>query len=124
MQLEKTTLLSIFEFIFKQHEETIGSKSIFVPYEILNEHNVALDDYEEMKHFILNYIENNIASVHINIRIVEARETIARRLSINEGEILLCFYEIMYSEKGIPNIYSKTYCIPRYFDFYINSSKR
>lgn len=123
LQLDRTKLLVVFELLFKIDEEIVGNSGIFIPYEILDEYNVSLDDKEEMKNFILNYKDNNVANSRIDIRIVEARETIAKRLNIDEGETLICFYEITYSELGIPNMYLKSYCIPRYFDFYINSRK-
>lgn len=123
LQLERTKLIAIFELVFKVDGEIIGSSGIFLPYEILDESNVSLENNEEMKNFILDYKDNNVANSHINVRVVEARESTAKRLNIDEGETLVCFYEIAYSELGIPNMYLKSYCIPRYFDFYINSRK-
>lgn len=123
LQMDKAKLIALFEIIFVAEDEVIGTMDVFIPYDTLNESNISLNQHEALKDFILNYIDTHASNSHLSIRVVEGREKVTERLKVNEGTPVICFYEIMYSESGVPSVYSKSYCIPTYFDFYINRKK-
>lgn len=123
LQIEGDKLIALFELVYYVKETPIGCMDVFVPYDILQQLELPLKNKEEMKEFILQYLEDMTTESQIQLRLVKARRRIADRLHVEENEPLICFYEVMLMNSGNPLLYSKTYCIPSDYDFYIHSCK-
>lgn len=123
LQLSHSKLVAVFHLNFIASNSISCHSVLFVSYDILNEANVSLDNQDQLKDFILTYIDRNVVNAHTEIRVVEAREQIAGQMAIEEGRALLCFYEIMYSGFEVPVIYSKSYFVPERYNFFINRRK-
>ncbi|WP_055106851.1 GntR family transcriptional regulator [Paenibacillus ihumii] len=123
LQLEQSKLVVVFKLNFISDGQISCNTVLFIPYEKLNDYNVSLEDKEQLKNFIFQYIDVNVIHAHMELRIVEARESIAEQIGVEVGKALICFIETMYSEFGIPVIYSKSYCLPEMFNFHINRRK-
>lgn len=123
LQLGNSKLVAVFTISFVSDDQISSNSVLFMPYDKLDEFNVSLEDKEQLKNFVLQYIDVNVVSAHTELRVVEARESIAEKMKVKKDEMLICFIEIMYSEFGIPVIYSKSYCRPEMFNFHINRRK-
>lgn len=123
LQLGNSKLVAVFTLNFISEGQISCNTVLFIPYDKLDESNVSLEDKEELKNFVLNYIDMNVVSAHTEVRVVEARESIAERMKVEKDKMLICFIEIMYSEFGIPVIYSKSHCRSEMFNFHINRRK-
>ncbi|HFU4203777.1 TPA: GntR family transcriptional regulator [Streptococcus suis] len=123
LQVEGDRLIALFELVYYVKNSPIGCMDIFIPYDILQQLDLPLKDKGKMQEFILKYLEDMTTESRIQLRLVKARRRIADRLGIEESEPLLCFYEVMHTNGGKPLLYSKTYCVPADYDFYIHSHK-
>ncbi|MBS4751095.1 GntR family transcriptional regulator [Carnobacteriaceae bacterium zg-ZUI78] len=123
LRIDNEKLVVLFELIYCVDDKKISCMDIFLPYDILQYENISLNNYDDMQTFIFNYIAQKTNESYVDLRVIDVRSRIAKRLEITEGSSLCCFYEVMYTEMGIPTVYTKSYCVPSEYNFYIHSKR-
>ena len=120
LKIDNSKLIAVFDFIYKIKDQNACCVILFMTYEILSKYNINLEDKNMLKDFIHNYINEDIKNIQTKVKIVNAREAVAQKLNISEGEHLLFLDEIMMLELGIPVISARSYYRPEFYEFYIN----
>lgn len=120
LKVDNSCLSMVFERKYKVKSENACFCITFVPYDYVTAHKLNLNNNNELLTFIDETIYQDAATSQSQIQLTIAGESIARKLKIKEGQVILLIEEVFMLATGEPIAFSKCYFRPDYFDFYVN----
>lgn len=92
----------------------------FINYEDIKEYDLNVKDEKDLKKLIDEFILNNVVKSELSFQSFFARESIAKKMSIEIGAPIIYFSEIMRKNDDRVSIYRRSYFRPNYFTFKLN----
>lgn len=112
--LKPGTLISMMEIIYYSGETPIGLAQIFMPYDILADSQVTLDDTDAVYRFYNEFLESDRLHSESLVRQAYARKSTAEMLHIKEGDPMLMMEEKVY-QGARRVIFQKLFMLPDYY---------
>lgn len=112
LKLRSSSLLAVLDLTFYSDRVPVGYIRGYMPYEVLAESDVNLEDPDTVYEFYLNLLNMNGLYSDSRMRMAYARERIAEILEVPEEIGILTMEEIVYSEFDIPILSQKLYFSP------------
>ena len=113
--LEPSTLLALIEIIYTTNDTPTGLSQIFMPYDVLSENQVALDDKEAVYLFYNEFITRDKLYSDGEVRFAYARKSTAAMLKIKEGAPMLMMEENIYQANRVV-VFQKHFMLPNYYE--------
>lgn len=112
--LRPSTLISMMEIIYYSGEIPTGLAQVFMPYDILADSQVALDDTDAVYRFYNEFLETGRLNSESLVRQAYARKSTAEMLNIKEGAPMLMMEEKIY-QGARRVIFQKLFMLPDYY---------
>lgn len=113
--LKPSSLVSMIEIIYYSGETPTGIAQIFIPYDVLVENQVTLDDNDAVYKFYNEFICREKLYSDSMLRIAYARKSTAAMLHIKEDVSMIMMEEKVYQENR-QVIFQKYFMLPNYYE--------
>ena len=114
-KLEPSALISLIEIIYYSGDTPTGLAQIFIPYEILVENQVVLNDSDAVYEFYNRFITQEKLFADSKVRIAYARKSTAAMLHTKEGVPMIMMEERVY-QVNRQVIFQKYFMLPDYYE--------
>lgn len=119
LKLRPSGLLAVVDITYYSQDGPVGFAMIYMPYGVLDQATVDLEDTETVCRFYNELVNNGGLFTDSRIRIGQARERTAGILNIEEGASILIMEEELYSEFDTPVLSQKLFFSPGHYDLCI-----
>lgn len=119
LKLRPSSLVAAVDITYYNQDGPVGFAMIFMPYGVLDQTAVDLEDTETVYQFYNELVNNGGLFTDSKIRIGQARERTAGILHIEEGNPILIMEEVLYSEFDTPVLSQKLFFSSDYYDLCI-----
>lgn len=113
--LEPSALMVLMEIVYYAEKIPAGLAQVFIPYSILSENQVPLDNEDAVYGFYNKFIRRDKLYSDSKIRLACARTGTAGMLKIKEGEPMMMMEENVYQENRLV-IFQKYFMRPNYYE--------
>ena len=116
--LPQSSLVSRAEFSYFIKDKVVGFALVFMPYDLLVENGVAIDDNDEIHRFYNSFLSTERLSCESVLRLGFARKLTADKMHIKEKEPILIMEETFYMVNR-PLMQQKIFFQPAYYELKI-----
>ncbi len=109
LKLGVSSIVAVIDITYFHQDMPVGFAMAYMPYEVLNEGNVDLEDTDSVYRFYTRLLSSGRLYSDTKLRIVHSRERLANILAIPEGDPLLIMEEELYTEYDKPVLSHKMF---------------
>ncbi len=120
LKLRASSIVAVVDITYYSGEQPVGFAMVYMPYEIMDNERVDLEDTETVYQFYIRLLASGGLHRETKLRMGNARERLANILKIPEGEPFLILEEVLYSEYDLPVLSQKLFFGPEHHEFLIN----
>lgn len=120
LKLRASSIVAVIDIIYYSGDTAVGFAMIYMPYEIIDNEGVDLEDTNTVYQFYTRLLSTGGLYSDTKLRMGNARERLANILKIPEGEPFLILEEVLYSEYDTPVLSQKLFFGPEQHEFFIN----
>jgi len=114
-KLEPSSLVALIEIVYLSNSTPTGLAQIFIPYEILVDNQVTLNEDNAVYEFYNEFIQREKLYSDSKIRIAYARKSTAKLLHTDEGVPMIMMEEKIY-QANRQVVFQKNFMLPNYYE--------
>ena len=119
LNIESSRMVAAFDIDFFINGERVCYMVAFLPYDNISEYNIDFKDKKSIAASLFEYVEKNVVDIRTKLTVIEVEKEHRKKFDSEHTKSLAVFDEIVYSDLGMPIATMKTYCVPKYYEFYI-----